>query len=121
MAKVRKLYILKIDEDTFKYINSQLYRLIMPTFALVLAKNKPEVPCAELTQEDVNKLPEKCRQWLVSCIVSMAEAETRDNPQKVLDAQYELLQEFERELESERLKWEESNGGKKPPKEGEGN
>lgn len=114
VAKVRKLYILRIDEDTFKYINSQLYRLIMPTFALVLAKKKPDVPCAELTQEDVNKLPEKCRQWLVSCIVSMAEAETRANPQKVLDAQYEFLQEFERELESERLKWEESYGKESP-------
>ena len=76
MAKVRKLYILRIDEDTFKYINSQLYRLIMPTFALVFTKEKPEVPCAELTQEDVNKLPENCREWLVKCIVEMAEAES---------------------------------------------
>lgn len=114
VAKVRKLYILRIDEDTFKYINSQLYRLIMPTFALVLAKKKPDVPCAELTQEDVNKLPKKCRQWLVKCIVEMAEAETRSDPQKVLDAQYEFLQEFERELESERLKWEESHGKESP-------
>ena len=117
MGKVRKLYILRIEEDTFKYINSQLYRLIMPTFALVLAKKKPDVPCAELTQEDVNKLPEKCRQWLVSCIVSMAEAETRANPQKVLDAQYEFLQEFERELEAEKIKWEEGNGEEAPRRE----
>lgn len=117
MAKVRKLYILKIDEDTFKYINSQLYRLIMPTFALVLAKNKPDVPCAELTQEDVNKLPEKCRQWLVKCIVEMAESETRSDPQKVLDAQYEFLQEFERELEAEKIKWEEGNGEEAPRRE----
>ena len=116
MGSVRKLYILKIDEDTFKYINGQLYRLIMPTFALVFAKEKPDVPCAELTQEDVNKLPEKCRDWLVKCIVQMAEAETRVDPQKVLDAQYEFLQEFERELEAEMRNLEESNGGKETRK-----
>ena len=47
----------------------------------------------------------------------MAEAETRDNPQKVLDAQYEFLQEFERELEAEKIKWEEGNGEKAPRRE----
>lgn len=117
MGKVRKLYILRIDEDTFKYINGQLYRLIMPTFALVFAKERPDVPCAELTQDDVNKLPENCREWLVKCIVEMAEAETRSDPKKVLDAQYEFLQEFEKELQAEKLKWEEQNG--KEPPEGE--
>ena len=115
MVKVRKLYILRIDEDTFKYINGQLYRLIMPTFALVFAKEKPDVPCAELTQEDVNKLPEKCREWLVKCIVEMAEAETRSDPQKAIDAQYEFLQEFEKELQAEKAKWEEANVRKEAP------
>ena len=121
MAKVRKLYILRIDEDTYKYINTQLYRLITPRFALVLTKDRPDVPCAELTKEDVNNLPENCQEWLVKCIVSMAESETKSKPQKMLDAQYEFLREFEKELEAERIKWEESHGGKEPPEEGEGN
>ena len=44
-------------------------------------------------------------------IVAMAEQEVNENPQKVLDAQYEFLEEFEKELEAEKIKWEESNGG----------
>lgn len=112
--KVRKMYILHIDEETIKYINHEKYRLITPRYALVLTKETPSVPCSELTQEDVNKLPENCREWLVSCIVKMAEQEVNENPQKVLDAQYEFLVQFEKELEAEKKKWEESHGGKEP-------
>ena len=116
MDKIRKLYILRIDEDTIKYINHEKYRLIMPTYALVLTKETPSVPCAEISQKEVNSLPANCREWLVSCIVKMAEQEVNENPQKVLDAQYVFLKEFEKELEAEKLKWEESNGGKEPQK-----
>ena len=116
MGKVRKLYILRIEEETIKYINHEKYRLIMPTYALVLSKETPSVPCAEISQDDINKLPANCREWLVSCIVKMAEQEVNENPQKVLEAQYEFLKEFEKELEAEKIKWEESNGGKEPQK-----
>ena len=116
MDKIRKLYILRIDEETIKYINHEKYRLIMPTYALVLTKETPSVPCAEISQKEVNSLPANCREWLVSCIVKMAEQEVNENPQKVLEAQYEFLKEFEKELEAEKLKWEESNGGKEPQK-----
>lgn len=118
MADVRKLYILHINEETIKYINHEKWRLITPNYALVLTKTPPEVPHAELSQEDVNKLPENCREWLVKCIVKMAEQEVLDNPQKVLDAQYEFLEEFEKNLEIEKKAWEESHGGKESP-EGE--
>ena len=116
LGKIRKLYILRIDEETIKYINHEKYRLIMPTYALVLTKETPSVPCAEVSQDDVNRLPTNCREWLVGCIVKMAEQEVNENPQKVLDAQYEFLQEFEKELEAEKIKWEESNGGKESQK-----
>lgn len=116
MGKVRKLYILHIDEETIKYINHEKYRLVMPNYALVFTKETPSVPCALLSQEDINKLPDKCRAWLVDCIVKMAEQDVNDNPQKVLDAQFEFLHEFEKELEAEKIKWEETNGGKEPRK-----
>ena len=108
---IRKLYILRIDEETIKYINHEKYRLITPSYALVLAKEKPRVPCAQVTKKEVGKLPQTCQEWLVKCIVKMAEQEMNENPQKVLDAQYEFLEEFERELEAEKILWEESNGG----------
>ena len=116
MGKVRKLYILHIEEETIKYINHEKYRLITPNYALVFTKETPSVPCALLSQEDVNQLPENCREWLIKCIVAMAEQEMKDNPQNVVDAQYEFLHEFEKELEAEKIKWEESNGGKEPRK-----
>ncbi|MBO5969244.1 MAG: hypothetical protein J6S14_12185 [Clostridia bacterium] len=111
MSDIRKLYILRIEEETIKYINHEKYRLITPNYALVLTKETPSVPCAEITAEEVNDLPLNCQEWLVQCIVAMAEQEVNENPQKVLDAQYEFLEEFERELEAEKIKWEESNGG----------
>lgn len=114
LADVRKLYILHIDEETIKYINHEKWRLVTPRYALVLAKETPSVPCALLSQEDINHLPANCREWLVSCIVAMAEQEAKENPQKVVDAQYEFLEQFEKELEAEKIKWEESHGGKEP-------
>lgn len=116
MGKVRQLYILRIEEETIKYINHEKYRLITPNYALVFTKETPSVPCALLSQEDINKLPENCKEWLVKCIVAMAEQEMNDNPQKVLDAQYEFLEQFEKELAIEAGKWEESHGGKEPQK-----
>ena len=71
LGKIRKLYILRIDEETIKYINHEKYRLIMPTYALVLTKETPSVPCAEVSQDDVNRLPTNCREWLVGCIVKI--------------------------------------------------
>lgn len=119
LSKIRKLYILRIEEETIKYINHEKYRLIMPNFALVFTKTPPDVPHAELTQKDVDSLPGNCREWLVSCIVAMAEQEASENPQRVLDAKYEFLERFEKELESEKLKLEEENARKEPTKEGE--
>ena len=118
MDKVRKLYILRIEEETIKYISHEKYRLVTPKYALVFTKETPSVPCAELSKEDVNKLPDRCREWLVHCLVAMAEQEINDNPQKVLDAQYEFLEEFEKELEAEKVMWEETNGGKEAPEGG---
>lgn len=116
MGKVRKLYILRIEEETIKYINHEKYRLITPNYALVFTKETPSVPCALLSQEDVNQLPENCREWLIKCIVAMAEQEMKDNPQNVVDAQYKFLEEFEKQLEIEKKAWEEKNGGKEPRK-----
>ena len=109
--KVRKLYILRIEEETIKYINHEKYRLITPNYALVLTKETPSVPCTEVKKEEIDSLPLNCQEWLVKCIVAMAEQEVNENPQKVLDAQYEFLEEFEKELEAEKILWEESNGG----------
>ena len=120
MAEIRKLYILHIDEETIKYINHEKWRLVTPRYALVFTKETPSVPHSLLSQEDVNSLPENCREWLIDCIVKMAQQEVNENPQKVLDAQYEFLEQFEKELEAEKIKWEESHGGKESP-EGEKN
>lgn len=121
MSDIRRLYILRIEEETIKYINHEKWKLVTPNYALVFTKETPEVPCALLSQEDVNKLPENCREWLVNCIVAMAEQEVKENPQKVLDAQYAFLEEFEKNLEIEKKAWEESHGGKESPEGGKKN
>ena len=121
LSDIRRLYILRIEEETIKYINHEKWKLVTPNYALVFTKETPEVPCAPLSQEDVNKLPENCREWLVNCIVQMAEQEVKENPQKVLDAQYVFLEEFEKNLELEKKAWEESHGGKESPEGGKKN
>lgn len=121
LSDIRRLYILRIEEETIKYINHEKWKLVTPNYALVFTKETPEVPCALLSQEDVNKLPENCREWLVNCIVAMAEQEVKENPQKVLDAQYAFLEEFEKNLEIEKKAWEESHGGKESPEGGKKN
>ena len=107
LSDIRRLYILRIEEETIKYINHEKWKLVTPNYALVFTKETPEVPCAPLSQEDLNKLPENCREWLVNCIVQMAEQEVKENPQKVLDAQYAFLEEFEKNLEIEAKKFSE--------------
>ena len=55
-----------------------------------------------LGEDDMDKLPQNVRDWLVNCIVAMAEHEVRTHPRVALKAQYEFLDEFEKELKDRR-------------------
>ena len=114
MGKTRKLYVMPVQDDVLTYLEDESYVMLTPSYALTFSLSKPPVVSVEVTKEDMDKLPMKVREWLVSCIVAMAEHEVRTHPKVALKAQYEFLDEFEKELEIERKKWEAEHGAKHP-------
>ena len=119
MGNTRKLYVMPVQDDVLTYLEDESYVMLTPSYALTFSLSKPPVVSVEVTKDDMDKLPQNVREWLVSCIVAMAEHEVRTHPRVALKAQYEFLNEFEKELETERKKWEEAHG--KEPPEGEAN
>lgn len=110
MAKTRKLYVLPIQDDVLVYLESERYVMLTPKYALTLSLSKPPVVCVEVTKADMDRLSDKDREWLTSCLIAMAEHEIRTHPRVTIKAQYDFLDEFAKELEVEKQKWEKENG-----------
>ena len=114
MSKTRKLYVMPVQDDVLTYLENESYVMLTPSYALTFSLSKPPVVSVEVTKDDMDKLPMNVREWLVSCLVAMAEHEVKTHPKVALKAQYEFLDEFEKELEIERRKWEAEHGTKHP-------
>lgn len=107
---VKKLYVLPITDETLEYIDSQEYKLLKPRYALVLTEKKPSVPCAAFECKELEYLRPDEADWLTKCIVQIAAKIAEENKDDLLKEQYKFLKEFEKELEAEKQRREESDG-----------
>ena len=111
MAKsVKKLYVLPITDETLEYIDNQEYKLLKPRYALVLTGKKPSVPHATFEGNELEYLRPDEADWLAKCIVRIAAKIAEENKDDLLKEQYKFLKEFEKELEAEKQRREESDG-----------
>ena len=117
--KAKKLYVLPVTDETLEYIKTQEYTLVKPRYALCLTSKKPCVPSVVVDGSEMKHLRPDETDWMIKCIVKIAEKIAEENKDDLLKEQYKFLQEFEKELQAEKQKREESHGNEEA--EGGGN
>ena len=99
MAATYKLYASEVNRGTVEKAERERFSRVTAGYMLLYRRTKPrDIPCIEVKGENLKRLTEGDRLWLVDCIAALLGEAAREKRQTTKQRVNELLDAWEEEL-----------------------